>query len=203
MWNPIFDRVDVVGIAVVSLDGIVDQCNDTFARFLQDDRANITGKHVVDLTAEEHRDRTRLNLQYLTEGHGEEIRHQKHYVTPFGDDVPVRLQSMLIRDDDRNPWYLLSFVVETTGRESFQELQTRNKQLEDLLATVLKSQSVTVNMVNNDNSQTATADNQATASITRTDHNAPPVKPAASTLNGTLLGLILAAMLAVLWSLLA
>ena len=163
----VLQKVRIVGIAYVDLDGQILRCNEEFGRIQGDDPTHLTGRNVIDLTSPEDRDRARVNLKNLAEGSTEYVIHEKAYVNRSGETVHCRCQ--FIRTGD----HITSFVYEFNPTDSHTDrIRQLEKYIGELLEIISRSNGINLKVTGTDNSVNANADNQSQAS--NTFHQIPP-----------------------------
>lgn len=172
MWK-LLDRLEKIGVALVSFDGKILQCNSEFARIQGDDMTHLVGRNVVDLTATEDRERASLNLSRLSSGDSDSITHDKKYISRSGDMVSCRCQ--FIANRSKRSSCIVAFVFEFDPGDS-QKLRILRleSQIEKLMSVIALTNGVSIKMSNsntnantqNDSSVKATADNGSNLQLT-------------------------------------
>lgn len=192
-WG-IFERVEIVGIADLSFDGVVLRCNREFARLQGDEPVSCLGENLISMTAPDDRERIRVSLARLASSEVDSVQHEKRYVTRGGHEVPCRGQFIAVRDSEP---YVTAFIY------IYESQSERINKLESLIAEIFGTlqHDVNVNVTGQDNSNNAHADNQSQASISN-NWNQPPRQssgPPWGLIGAMLAAAALAAALAAMW----
>jgi PAS domain S-box-containing protein len=132
-----------IGMALVGLDGSWVEVNDRMCELLDRPRHELLTCTFQDLT---HPDDLDADLAYVEQLLGGEITHyemEKRYLRPSGEVVPALLSVSLLRDDEGEPRYFISQVIDMTERKrTLHALQNASRELERSNAELLRYASV-------------------------------------------------------------
>ena len=112
VWE--FKAARVLGVARISLTGVVEECNAAFAQILGRDRIGTIGKSVIsDLTWVEDQEETRKRFQGLADGTIPNVSTMKRYRMPDDSSVFCHIEACLVRDPNSNdPLYIIDGMWE-------------------------------------------------------------------------------------------
>ena len=124
-----------VGMAIVTLEGRVEQANPALAAMLGTTPAELAGRGVREFTHPDDLELTEGLFADLLEGRRSSLAAEKRYVAGDGRVVEVRLDTTLLRDAEGKPLYFLSQMTDVSDqRRAERELQALNANLEQRVA---------------------------------------------------------------------
>ena len=124
-----------VGMAIVGLDGRIEQANPALAAMLGATPDELAGRDVRELTHPDDLELTERLFADLLEGQRASLGADKRYLARDGRVVAVRLDAMLLRDADGRPLHFLSQMTDVSEQSRAErELQALNLNLEGHVA---------------------------------------------------------------------
>jgi diguanylate cyclase (GGDEF)-like protein/PAS domain S-box-containing protein len=107
-----------IGIALVSVDGVLLDVNDALCRLLGYARGELTGRTFADITHPGSLDVDAVQVAGLLDGGAETYRVEKVYLTRDGREVAAQLSVALARDDLGAPQYFICMVEDVTAQRA-------------------------------------------------------------------------------------
>lgn len=93
-WSVDPNKIETIGFAQVSRDGVIQKCNMAFAGIVGRDVGSVVGMQVLDLTFKDDRAASAGRIKDLMSSETERIVTQKRYELPNGDFVWAQLESV-------------------------------------------------------------------------------------------------------------
>ena len=126
-----------LGVVIVSPEGIIQECNATFARELGYATNEIEGKHVTELTDYAERQNGLIEMQRVIDGKLDIMEMDKTYITKRGKTLPAHLKSGPIFStygpDKGEISHLLSLVTfKTNGTEYIAHISSMRAEIDSL-----------------------------------------------------------------------
>src|SRR5271170_6753176 len=110
-----------VGIAQTSPDGQWLRVNDRFCVMLGFSRTELPGRTILDITHPDDREASLTAVGKLLGGEISSWMKEKRYIRKDGGTVWGRLFLSLVRDEDKQPQYLISVVEDITEQKLIEE----------------------------------------------------------------------------------
>lgn len=169
-WKQFWDNVEGVGLARIDMDGRVITCNRAFGSIIGRDCVELEGMQVDQFTAPEDRGATARKIRAMVENGQPAVRTEKRYMRPNGLRVWCQLNSVMIRNQNGTPLYVLSSIYEIPSGEQGSkmiELSARLEKNEELISSLMRlidSKQTVVNVGADDHSVKHSADHGGTVS---------------------------------------
>jgi diguanylate cyclase (GGDEF)-like protein/PAS domain S-box-containing protein len=128
-----------IGIAIVSLDGVLLESNDAFCRLLGYGRGELSGLTFQAIT---HPDDLALDLAHVEDllaGGAETYRMVKRYLTRTGEPLWAQLTVALARDATGAPLYFISMIEDVTAEREAHEALAHQASHDELTGLVNRS----------------------------------------------------------------
>ena len=117
----LFFRHAGIGMARISLSGLILEANARFADMVGRRQADLAGLHVQDITHPEDVSAERAHIESLLSGHQDGFHLEKRYVRPDGMTVWASVNMALVRQEQGRPMQLVSIIEDITERQRAQE----------------------------------------------------------------------------------
>jgi PAS domain S-box-containing protein len=111
----LFERAPI-GVAFLSLDGVLTAVNPAAARLVGRTAAELVGGPGLGPVHTDDRKRVATAIQQLVDGVVEDVRLEQRLVQPDGTVKQVETLTQVVREPDGTPLYLQSLVVDATER---------------------------------------------------------------------------------------
>lgn len=119
-FRSVFDR-SPIGMAIVGLDGVIQQANDALGGLVGRDADALVGMSVADVTHPEDLDLDLDQLRRLAAGEIESYRIEKRYLHALGHTVWAQLDVTLLRDADGRPALACGQVQDISERRRHEQ----------------------------------------------------------------------------------
>jgi diguanylate cyclase (GGDEF)-like protein/PAS domain S-box-containing protein len=121
-----------IGMAIVSLDGRFEQCNQALCQIIGCDKSRLKSLRWQDITHPDELAEDRINSRRLIEGQIDSYQAERCYIRQDGQDVWVQLTGSIVRDAQGKP---VHFVVQleniTERRRAAEQLKLSARVFED------------------------------------------------------------------------
>ncbi len=125
-----------IGIAIVSLDGVLLESNDAFCRLLGYGHGELSGLTFQAIT---HPDDLALDLAHVADllaGGAETYKMYKRYLTRTGEPIWAQLTVALARDTAGDPLYFISMIEDVTAERTAHEALAHQASHDELTGLV-------------------------------------------------------------------
>ncbi|MGD9818294.1 MAG: PAS domain S-box protein [Desulfomonilaceae bacterium] len=124
-------ELSLIGIATVSTQGGIRECNKAFAEMLGYSTEELKGRSISGITVPEDYEREEPIIKEVIEGRREFIRLEKRYIHKDGHHVWVDLLTSVLRDNSGAPLFAVGTALDITERKRVEEEFRKNKELLD------------------------------------------------------------------------
>ena len=124
-------ELSLIGIATVSTQGGIRECNKAFAEMLGYSTEELKGRSISDITVPEDYELEEPIIMEVIEGRREFIRLEKRYIHKDGHHVWVDLLTSVLRDKSGSPLFAVGTALDITARKQIEEEFRNSKELLD------------------------------------------------------------------------
>jgi PAS domain S-box-containing protein len=129
----------VIGMCLVSLDGVFRLVNPAFGRMLGYAPPEIEGKPIRDLTHPDDIELSLNMLETLLAGNQPALSFEKRYLHKSGETVWTKAGTILLRSDDGTPEYFITHIEDITAQKNAEQEQ---RKLEEQLRQAHKMEAI-------------------------------------------------------------
>jgi len=114
-------KTSIDGIVIMDIEGKVTDVNEAVLKLYgTEDKGDLTGQHVLDLIAPEHREKGLAGIGFVLE-RGYDKSQDYEIVAKDGRRIPAELSAAVMKDADGKPTGIVSIVRDITERKRMEE----------------------------------------------------------------------------------